>query len=247
VSGVPLRFALPVFNEGASARRTVEELVARASSFDVPFRIWVYDDGSTDGLGGLPESGVGDARIVLHRRPTNGGVGEFFRWCFGPPIADASDDDVLVVLEGDATSDLEILPALVSAVKSGADVAVASRYVPGGRITGFPSGKRLTSRVTNVVLRALYRAAIRDWTIFYRAYRVSALRRLAAASPRGLRTGGFTANAEILVGLARLRCQVAEVPHHYRYGEKSGASKLKVLPHVTELVRLIAAYPPLTP
>ena len=42
----------------------------------------------------------------------------------------------------------------------------------------------------------------------------------------------------------RLGARIVEVPQHYRYGEKTGASKLRVLPHVRELARLVAAHPP---
>jgi dolichol-phosphate mannosyltransferase len=210
----------------------------------VPFRVWVYDDGCTEGLGGLDEVAAREPRLTIVHRPTNGGVGEFFRWCFETPIDGADDHDVLVILEGDATSDLDVLADLVTAVRGGADVAVASRYVAGGRISGFPAAKRVTSRITNALLRGLYRRGIRDWTIFYRAYRVGALRALLASHPGGLATGGFTTNAEILVALARLSRKVVEVPQHYRYGAKVGASKLKVRAHVTELAKLVAAYPP---
>lgn len=245
MSHAALRFALPVYNEGDAARRAVERLVASAESLREPYRIWVYDDGSTDGLGGLAAAAPRLPSLTIHHRGANGGVGLFFRWCLDAPIADAGDDDVLTILEGDATSDLDALPALVTAVRAGADVAVASRYVPGGRVSGFPPRKQLTSWITNSLVRTLYAPGVRDWTMFYRSYRVGALRRLAAALPNGLASGGFTTNTEILVGLARLGARIVEVPQHYRYGEKTGASKLRVLPHVRELARLVGAHPPL--
>ncbi len=244
MSAAQLRFALPVYNEGIAARRAVVELEQVVHSLGLPFRIWVYDDGSTDGLGGLPAFASALPELTIHHRTPNGGVGEFFRWCLVTPIADAEDDDVLTILEGDATSDLAALPALIDAIQAGADVAVASRYVPGGAISGFPLGKRVVSRVTNTMLRLLYPARVRDWTMFYRAYRVGALRALASSLPRGLATGGFTTNAEILVALANRGARVVEVPQHYRYDSKTGTSKLRVLPHVRELLRLLAAHPP---
>ncbi len=239
-----LRFALPVYNEGTAARRAVVELEHVARPLGRPFRIWVYDDGSTDGLGGLPALVPTLPELTIHHRTPNGGVGEFFRWCLVTPIADAEDDDVLTILEGDATSDLAALPALIDAIVAGADVAVASRYVPGGAISGFPFGKRIVSRATNTMLGLLYPARVRDWTMFYRAYRVGALRTLIHSLPRGLATGGFTTNAEILVALANRGARIVEVPQHYRYDAKTGASKLRVLPHVRELARLVAAHPP---
>lgn len=244
MSRAPLRFALPVYNEGEAALRAVERLTTAADALGEPYRIWVYDDGSTDGLGGLDAVAPRFRSLTIHHRGTNGGVGLFFRWCLEIPIADAADDDVLTVLEGDATSDLDALPGLVLAIRGGADVAIASRYVPGGRISGFPPRKQLTSWITNSLVRSLYARRVRDWTMFYRAYRVGALRELADSLPGGLATGGFTTNTEILVGLARLGARIVEVPQHYRYGEKTGASKLRVLPHVRELARLVAAHPP---
>src|SRR3972149_3132451 len=51
----------------------------------------------------------------------------------------------------------EALPALVAAVEGGADLAVASRYVAGGRITQWPVWRRLASRVGTTGARTLLR------------------------------------------------------------------------------------------
>jgi len=50
-----LTFALPVYNEGEAALRAAKAVLDAAGRLGWPFRVLVYDDGSTDDLGALEE------------------------------------------------------------------------------------------------------------------------------------------------------------------------------------------------
>ena len=47
--------------------------------------------------------------------------------------------EILCEMDADLSHDPAALPSLVSAVEDGADLAIGSRYVPGGSVPGWPS------------------------------------------------------------------------------------------------------------
>nr|MBA3956764.1 glycosyltransferase [Acidimicrobiia bacterium] len=54
--------------------------------------------------------------------------------------------DVLVEMDSDLSHDPARLPALLRAVEDGADLAIGSRYVPGGSVPNWSLRRRLLSR-----------------------------------------------------------------------------------------------------
>ena len=67
------------------------------------------------------------------------------------------------------------IPALLGAVESGADVAIGSRYVPGGHIPHWPWYRRALSRYGNRYAGFVLGLKVRDATSGYRAYRADCL------------------------------------------------------------------------
>ena len=86
------------------------------------------------------------------------------------------------------------------------------------------------SRAANLMLRLFCRIrGVRDYTIFYRAYRAGPLRRaLEAYGDRFTSVGGFACNAEMLLRLGPFIRRVREVPFIYDYGVKKGASSMSI-------------------
>jgi dolichol-phosphate mannosyltransferase len=124
-----LSLILPTLNERENVEALVPELLAELADIG---EILVVDDGSTDGtreaVARLAEQDV-RVRLISRRGP--------------PCLTDAIQEGVLAArgeLVGWMDADLVNLPAdlarLVDAVRAGADVAVGSRFVAGGRIKG---------------------------------------------------------------------------------------------------------------
>jgi glycosyltransferase involved in cell wall biosynthesis len=136
----------------------------------------VVDDGSPDGTGELAEKLAAlDARVHALRRTEKAGLGPAyvagFRW------GRARGYDVLVEMDADGSHHPEQLPALLAALDS-ADLALGSRYVPGGRVEDWPVHRLLLSRAGNLWTRWALRLPLADATGGFRAVRAALVDRL---------------------------------------------------------------------
>ncbi|HVL49777.1 MAG TPA: glycosyltransferase [Candidatus Thermoplasmatota archaeon] len=120
-------------------------------------------------------------------------------------LAEAATGDVVVTLPGDGRHDPRFIPALVEALRDGAAVAVASRYVADGRDDS-PPARRLAARAVNVAATAFYPLGVADATSGFRAYSREALAFLRDAGE------GPASNLRVLALARRRRLRVVEVP-----------------------------------
>src|SRR5690606_28137041 len=65
--------------------------------------------------------------------------------------------EVLGVMDADLSHPPDLLPALLAELDRGADVAIATRYMEGGGVMGWPFRRRLASRVASSLARTLVR------------------------------------------------------------------------------------------
>ena len=234
-------FLLPVFNEEANIASVISGL--RAGQFNGDIKIVAVNDGSTDRTDAILKELSGPDLIVLGTR-VNLNIGAVFSTGIIYVAAQAQAGDLLVILESDQTSAINLIPLMLNEIRhKGKDIVIASRYLHGGAYKNFPWARLLFSHLANRMMRHYFPIPnVFDYTIFFRAYRISSLR---AALPyfgdAGLiQTHGFVANAELLIKLSLLAPKVAEVPFVYDYGVKRGASKINVLRTINEYFVLVA-------
>jgi dolichol-phosphate mannosyltransferase len=180
---------VPTYNEA----KTLPLLVPRVRAALPDAEIVVVDDGSGDGTADVAR-GLG-ARVV-ERKDERGLSTAVLRG-----LSEASCD-VCVVMDADLSHPPEAIPALVKAVEDGAEVAVGSRYVPGGDIDRWTLLRRLTSKAGTALARPL--TAVRDPLAGFFCLRKGALKGVE------LKPRGFKILLEIL---ARTRARrTVEVP-----------------------------------
>lgn len=188
--------------------------------------VLVVDDNSPDGTGRwCDEFASTHAWFSVIHRAGKLGLGSA-TWAAMQAAIDRGYD-VLVTLDADWSHPPERLPALVAAT-SEADVAIGSRYCPGGSIEGWPTSRRVVSRVMNRATRIALGMPVRDASGACRAYRADVLRRLDFGQ---LTETGYAYLEEILWHLARLGARFAEVPIAFT-DRRRGASKV----HAGEVV-----------
>jgi dolichol-phosphate mannosyltransferase len=234
----------PVNNEGAVLATFVDEALAVLADNFPQARLVVVDDGSNDQGPEILSRGQQEGRLEWLRHERRQGVGQAFQTGLSSVLPRCRPDDLVSIIEADRSNDLQLLPPLVREIERGFDVAIGSRYMPGGDQVGFPWLRRTLSRGGNRLLEALLpETGVHDFTIFYRVYRAGVLQQLYRDyHGHPFTFNDFCANTEIAFKLTRRGARFTEVPHRYRYDQKASASKFRVVLSVVQHLRLIGRY-----
>ncbi|MDP3685931.1 MAG: glycosyltransferase [bacterium] len=235
-----MRIMIPAYNEAENLPALVDA-IAKVLVAE-PYRIYAINDGSADDTGAVLETLAQEHPLTVRTHQVNRGVAATFRTGFAVVLADAEDNDVVILMEGDGTSTPALLPKLRARIRNGADVVIASRYQSGGGYKRFPLKRLVLSRGANVIFRLLFPIPnVQDYTIFYRAYRVPPLRAAVHAyGERFIESTTFLANAEILLKLRPYLRHVEEVPLEYDYGKKRGKTGMKIWKNLRSYLVFIA-------
>jgi dolichol-phosphate mannosyltransferase len=185
------------------------------------YRLLVVDDDSPDGTGPLADAIAAPDPLmeVLHRKRKQG-LGPAYAAGFDRVLA--GDSEVVVEMDADFSHNPEDLPRLVEAVEGGADLAIGSRYVPGGGTPDWPTHRRFLSRGGNTYARLMLDIPIRDATAGFRAFRADALRALPY---RTAQASGYGFQVEMAMRAHRAGMRVVELPVIFR-DRTSGTSKM---------------------
>ena len=174
---------IPTYNE----RENLPLIVGRVHAALPDVHILVVDDGSPDGTGQLAdELSLADPdRIHVMHRVSKDGLGAAYLAGFDWGLS--REYTVLVEMDADGSHAPEELPRLLAAVDGGADLAIGSRYVPGGTVRNWPWRRLALSRTANTYSRVLLGVDINDITAGYRAYRREVLEKidLSAVDSKG--------------------------------------------------------------
>jgi dolichol-phosphate mannosyltransferase len=195
---------LPTYNEASN----IVEVLRRLREAVPDAGILVVDDASPDGTAAIVEQQapmIGDVRVV--RRPEKTGLGSAYRDGFIIGMNEGAD--VLVEMDSDLSHDPDDLPSLLAAVSHGADLAIGSRYVPGGRIPNWSWHRKMLSRWGNRYAAGVLGLAVNDSTSGFRAYRATALKAIDLAE---VRADGYGFQIEMTYRLVRRGGRVVEVP-----------------------------------
>ncbi|HYS30245.1 MAG TPA: polyprenol monophosphomannose synthase, partial [Candidatus Limnocylindria bacterium] len=111
---------------------------------------------------------------------------------------------------------------LLAAVDGGADLAIGSRYVPGGKIEGWPLRRVFLSSAANTFARTVLRLHAHDCTGGFRCYAEGTIKFLLSEP---LRSSGYSALIELLTRCERAGLRVVEVPITFT-DRVAGASKV---------------------
>jgi glycosyltransferase involved in cell wall biosynthesis len=161
---------VPTFEEVEN----IELLVRRVRQAVPDAHILVVDDNSGDGTAEKAEAlGAEFGGIEVLRRPRKMGLGSAYR--AGHAVGIARGYDVMVQIDADLSHDPADLPRLLAAVDRGADLALGSRYTPGGSVPNWPKHRLALSVAGNRYAAFCLGMNVHDTTAGYRAYRASIL------------------------------------------------------------------------
>lgn len=152
----------------------------------------VVDDGSPDGTGELADSlAKQNSRIHVIHRAKKMGLGTAyvngFRWGLDQGF------DVLIEMDADFSHDPKYLATMLQKLQK-YDVAIGSRYVPGGGTVNWGLGRKVISRGGSLYSRILLAAPIRDFTGGFNGWRRAVLE---AVDLQSLRSDGYSFQIEL--------------------------------------------------
>jgi dolichol-phosphate mannosyltransferase len=183
--------------------------------------VLVVDDSSPDGTADVARSVAADlGNIEVLVRPDKTGLGDAYR--FGLAWGIDHGFEILVEMDADLSHDPAALPDLVNACAAGADLAVGSRYIPGGSTVGWTRGRRALSRWANRYVGLALGVGVADATSGFRAYRADLLNRISLADTRA---DGYAFQIEAVYRAAGVDAVIREVPISFT-DRTLGASKL---------------------
>ena len=204
-----LSVLIPVYNE----ERTLEEVVRRVRSIELPKEIILVDDGSKDRsreiLTQLQKEGeqapdpLNEIRVFL--QPNNQGKGAAIKVAL-----DHARGDVIIIQDADLEYDPHDYPALLEPIERGlADVVYGTRFAGGGAHRVLFFWHSLGNRMLTLISNMLTNLNLSDMEVGYKMFRGEVLRSIKLESKR------FGFEPEVTLKLAKKGYRFYEVPISY--------------------------------
>ena len=211
---VELSLISPTFNEKENITPLVERVHKALSKYS--YELIVVDDNSPDGTSELAKSLSSKYPLKVIVRTSERGLASAVVAGF-----DQATGEVLGVIDADLQHPPEEIPALLEAIRGGADVAIASRYVEGGNIKGWSTKREIISKGAKLLATILLPSTreIKDPLAGFFLFKRKVIDG-AVLTPTG-----YKILLEVLVrGNAS---QIAEVPYTFKERER-GKSNLTI-------------------
>jgi dolichol-phosphate mannosyltransferase len=183
--------------------------------------VLVIDDNSPDGTGELADRLAAELDFVsvLHRERKQG-LGPAYLAGFRRVLA--GDADYVLELDCDFSHDPADIPRLLAACEAGADLALGSRYVPGGGTANWGLARRIVSWGGSFYARVLLGVSIRDLTGGFKCFRRHVLESLDLDA---IESKGYAFQIETTYRVLRKGFTIVEVPIRF-VDRTEGESKM---------------------
>jgi dolichol-phosphate mannosyltransferase len=211
---------LPTYDERANLEPLARRLGEVLAQEGLDARVLVIDDRSPDGTGELADRLSAELPFlsVLHRTRKEGLGPAYiagFRWAL------EQGAELVLQMDCDFSHDPADVPRLVAAAGE-ADLALGSRYVPGGGTVNWGRGRRAISRFGSFYSRAILGVSVHDLTGGFKCYRREVLETIALDR---VRTKGYAFQIETTYRALAAGFTLAEIPIVFSE-RRAGGSKM---------------------
>lgn len=211
---------LPTYNEAENLPRMVAALFALGIA---GLELLIVDDNSPDGTGQIAEelAQAHPGRLHVLHRPGKQGLGTAYVAGFQHALAKGAD--YVIEMDADFSHPPTVIPQML-AVMDKYDVAVGSRYIPGGRLDErWSPWRRLLSWWANsVYARLILGLRVHDATAGFKCFRRQVLEDIHW---NGIYSNGYAFQVEVAYICQRKGYRVLEIPIYFQE-RANGQSKM---------------------
>jgi dolichol-phosphate mannosyltransferase len=217
---VPVTVVVPTYNEADNLPSLVSALLALPLE---RLRVLIVDDDSPDGTGKLAaELTETHERVsVLHRTMKNG-LGRAYVEGFTAVLngypdqlsAVLDETEWIVQMDADGSHPADAIPRMLgTALRTGANLVIGSRYVPGGSVdSAWGIHRKYLSGFGNWYANRVLSLNIHDATAGFKLWNACELRSLDLTR---VRSNGYAFQVEMNFLAHRRGCRIEEIPIHF--------------------------------
>lgn len=231
-------FLIPVYNESLNIEILASNLKNSLSGQDKYF-LFVDDNSQDNTIETLTKHFNGENFHIIIKEQ-NYGPGDSFNKGFEWILENSKDEsDVIISMEGDNTSDIEILPKMFAISNLGFELVLASVYAQGGGFSKTNWFRIFISFFANMIFRSLFDIKVLTLSSFYRIYHISLIRRIKAHHSTIISEKGFICMLEILLKAIRCNARIIEIPMRLPSSQRKGKSKMKIMKTFFSYIRFL--------
>jgi dolichol-phosphate mannosyltransferase len=210
---------IPTYNE----RENIADMLQTVFALQQGYHVLVIDDGSPDGTAEIVKDLFATYPGMLFLEQRRGKLGLGTAYIHGFKWALERGYQFIFEMDADFSHNPSDLERLYEACKyNGADVAVGSRYVPGGKIENWPLDRHIYSRGGALYTKLITWMPVNDPTAGFVCYTKNVLDTINLDS---IRFVGYAFQIEMKFAAWKLGFRIQEVPIVF-VDRRSGASKM---------------------
>lgn len=209
---------IPTYNE----KENIERIILKVLSLAGSYHVLIVDDGSPDGTADIVRKQMDTYPDQVHMIERTGKLGLGTAYIAGFKWALRRDYEYIFEMDADFSHNPDDLLRLHQACVAGADVAIGSRYVRGGKLVNWPLDRKLISRGGAFYTRLILWMPVNDPTAGFICYRRQVLKTLPLNDVQFI---GYAFQIEMKYRAWRAGFKLTEVPITFE-DRKEGTSKM---------------------
>jgi len=213
-----LSIVIPAHNEEGCIEETTVNLINEIKKQAIEFEILIIDDNSTDNTLNIIHT---LSRQHKEIKPIKSSYPKGFGFAVRTGLENFNGDVVVLVMSDASDSPKDIL-TFFNKIQEGYDCAFGSRFIRGGRATGYPGMKLILNRIFNMMIRILFGLKYNDMTNAFKMYRRDAIEGL-----KPFISHHFNMTVELPLKAITRGYTYAVVPNSWQ-SRKIGQSKLRL-------------------
>ena len=211
---------IPTYNE----KENIEKMIRKVFSLITPFHVLIVDDGSPDGTADIVKKLQQEfsGKLFIEERKGKAGLGTAYIHGFNRALK--NNYEYIFEMDADFSHNPEDLIRLREACVKGADVAVGSRYVPGGSVKNWTMDRIVLSYLASLYVKIVLWVNINDTTAGFKCYRRKVLEAIDFTK---IKFTGYAFQIEMKYTAHKLGFKVVEVPITFK-DRTEGISKMSM-------------------